>query len=205
MNRRATRIHVGTRGWQYPDDVSGFYPDDLPEDWQLELYTTYFHLLEIPPVYEPLDPGTVAFYTEATLEDALLSIPLAGPWAQRLARGASLLPLAHALAPLQDKLGVLVWPQKPPLSAASFWPDAVHIDGSHAAHTNRAADPPGSGYWLLAGPGRYSPEELKAFAQHLLDRAERGRESFVVFANTDSGKAIMDAGNLQEAINRLMG
>lgn len=30
---------IGTRGWQYPQWIGQFYPDDLPEEWQLGYYS----------------------------------------------------------------------------------------------------------------------------------------------------------------------
>jgi hypothetical protein len=205
MDRRSTRIHIGTRDWRYPDDASGFYPEDLPEDWQLETYSTQFHFLEVPPLDAFPEAERMAFLEEETLEDALLSLPLAGSWAERLARGGDLLPLARALAPVEEKLGVILWPRKPPLAADSYWPGALHLDAGADPLPRPDDDADGDTYWHLAGPGRYAPQTLEAFAGRLVARAERGWQSYVVFAETAGGKAVMDAGLLQEAVERIMG
>jgi len=204
MDRRQTRIHIGTRGWLYPDDVSGFYPEDLPPEWQLELYTTQFHALELPPhsalpVSEDIDQ-----WEAETLEDAALALPLVGDWGQRLAAGGDLAPLAKALEPLGDKLAALLWPQKPPTEADRFWPRVHHVDSATAP----LAEPPSGSqgpdqnvlYRRLEGPGRYHPETLEAVAAHLVQRAASGGECFVFFG--DPAYALLDAGILQEAVER---
>ncbi|KPV41008.1 hypothetical protein AN478_03470 [Thiohalorhabdus denitrificans] len=205
MDRRAGGIHIGTRGWVFPDDASGFYPEDLPEDWALEYYTTQFHALELPPVQALPDPETVAAWEEGTLEDAALSLPLGGDWARRLAAGGDLLPLARALEPLGEKLAALVWPQKPPTQAPAFWPNALHVDAPREVitdpHPATDGDPPGSVYRRLEGPGRYAPETLGRLADHLAARGRQGRPNFVFFTAVEGGKAILDAMTLQELVD----
>ncbi|MFP4560900.1 MAG: hypothetical protein ACLFRB_07970 [Thiohalorhabdus sp.] len=205
MDRRADGIHIGTRGWKFPQDVSGFYPEDLPEDWALEYYTTQFHALELPAMEALPDPETVALWEEGTLEDAALSLPLEGDWARRLAAGGDLLPLARALEPLGEKLAALVWPRKPPIQAPSFWPNALHVDATRevitAPHPAADGDPPGAVYRRLEGPGRYASETLDRLAAHLVDRGRRGRPNFVFFTGVEGGKAVLDAMALQDLVN----
>ncbi|MFA9459701.1 hypothetical protein [Thiohalorhabdus methylotrophus] len=204
MDRRESGIHIGTRGWVLPEDASGFYPEDLPEDWMLEYYTTQFHALEIPPLAEPPDAETVAFWDEETLEDATLSLSLTGEWGRRLAAGRDPAPLARLLEPLGDKLAVLVWPQKPPTRAAAFWPRTLHLDGTAEILTEARPGPgeraPGAVYYRLGGPGRYSPESLDRLAEYLVRRGRAGRANFVFFTAVQGGNAILDAMHLQEAV-----
>jgi uncharacterized protein YecE (DUF72 family) len=203
MDRRASAIHIGTRGWQFPDDASGFYPEDLPEDWRLEYYTTQLHALELPPLTAPPAAETVAEWEEQTLEDAALSLPLEGDWARRLASGGDLTELARSLAPLGDKLAVMLWPQKPPTGADRFWPGTFHLDTSRdpilSADPAADGDPPGPVYRRLDGPGRYPPDTLQTLANHLRNRAARGRETFVFFTETRRSAALLDAMTLNEA------
>lgn len=204
MDRRQTRIHIGTRSWHYPDDVSGFYPEDLPPDWQLELYTTQFHALELPPHAGLPDAEEVARWEEETLEDAALALPLEGEWARRLAAGGDLHPLAQALDPLAGKLAVLVWPQKPPTEAERYWPRVHHVDSATEALTELPSGAPETGagtlYRRLEGPGRYHPETLETLAAYLVQRTATGGESFVFFG--DTAYALLDASVLQEAVER---
>ena len=41
-------LRLGARGWQHPGWATDFYPDDLPEDWQLSYYANEFHALLLP-------------------------------------------------------------------------------------------------------------------------------------------------------------
>ncbi len=41
-------IRVGCYGWQWSQWVGKFYPEDLPEDWQLDFYANYFRTVLVP-------------------------------------------------------------------------------------------------------------------------------------------------------------
>lgn len=206
MDRRRFGIHIGTRGWQFPEDASGFYPEDLPPDWQLELYATQFQALELPPQEALPEAEDIALWQEGTLEDAALALPLAGEWGRSLAAGGDLRPLAEALEPLGDKLAVLLWPQTAPSEAARLWPGVHHLDAATEVLFEAAPGTPpdrnGPTYRHLDGPGRYRPETLEALAPHLVERAGKGRESFVFFGHP--AYALLDAAALQEAVDRVL-
>ncbi|UCE88770.1 MAG: hypothetical protein JSW10_10650 [Pseudomonadota bacterium] len=42
---------IGTCGWQHAAWKGGFYPDDLPADWQLTYYSNEFRVVLVPRVY----------------------------------------------------------------------------------------------------------------------------------------------------------
>ena len=44
----AQLVLVGAAGWQHPAWHGSFYPDDLPEDWQLSYYNTRFQAVYLP-------------------------------------------------------------------------------------------------------------------------------------------------------------
>lgn len=48
MTNTHTEIFVATRGWSYPSWRGDFYPDDLPEDWQLSYYGNEFNAVVVP-------------------------------------------------------------------------------------------------------------------------------------------------------------
>jgi uncharacterized protein YecE (DUF72 family) len=104
---------------------------------------------------------------------------------------------------LGDKLAVMLWPQKPPMAAARFWPETIHLDASRdpilSPDPTADGDPPDPVYRRLDGPGRYHPDTLQALATHLRDRAARGRTSFVFFTDSQRGAALLDAMALNEA------
>jgi hypothetical protein len=124
----------------------------------------------------------------------------------RLAAGGDLRPLADALAPLGDKLAVLLWPQKPPTAAERFWPHVTHLDAAADVVSEPAPGTPphssGPSYRRLDGPGRHDPATIEALAGHLVQRAGHGRESYVLFG--DPAYALLDAMALQEAVERAL-
>lgn len=50
MNETTTYadLLVGTYGWVHPEWMENFYPDDLPEDWQLDYYANEFACVIVP-------------------------------------------------------------------------------------------------------------------------------------------------------------
>ena len=41
-------VLIGASGWQQPAWRGGFYPEDLPDDWQLSYYSTQFEAVHLP-------------------------------------------------------------------------------------------------------------------------------------------------------------
>ena len=41
-------VRVGCYGWQWSQWERSFYPEDLPEDWQLDFYANYFRTVLVP-------------------------------------------------------------------------------------------------------------------------------------------------------------
>ncbi len=44
----AENIQLAVRGWQHPHWCGSFYPDDLPDDWQLTYYSNEFDAVLVP-------------------------------------------------------------------------------------------------------------------------------------------------------------
>ena len=42
------RLLIGARGWQHSDWRGDFYPDDLPDDWELGFYSNEFRVVLVP-------------------------------------------------------------------------------------------------------------------------------------------------------------
>ena len=47
----AENLKIGARGWRHPQWVGSYYPDDLPEEWQLTYYANDFRVVLIPVEY----------------------------------------------------------------------------------------------------------------------------------------------------------
>lgn len=47
MAENADNVLIGARGWRHPGWQNSFYPDDLPQDWQLTYYSNEFPMVVI--------------------------------------------------------------------------------------------------------------------------------------------------------------
>ena len=60
-------VLVGATGWLHPAWRSGFYPDDLPDDWLLSYYNTQFQAVYLPaPVWQAASEATWAQWLNET-------------------------------------------------------------------------------------------------------------------------------------------
>ncbi|MEA1990536.1 MAG: hypothetical protein U9N57_15190 [Pseudomonadota bacterium] len=41
-------LQIGTYGWQYDSWIGGFYPEDIPKDWQLDYYSNAYRVILVP-------------------------------------------------------------------------------------------------------------------------------------------------------------
>ena len=41
-------LQIGTYGWRHQNWLDSFYPDDLPEDWQLDYFSNAYRVLLVP-------------------------------------------------------------------------------------------------------------------------------------------------------------
>ena len=47
----AENMKIGARGWRHQQWLGSYYPDDLPEDWQLGYYANNFSVVMVPAEY----------------------------------------------------------------------------------------------------------------------------------------------------------
>lgn len=70
MTKSHTDIIVAARGWSHSDWCGDFYPDDLPEDWQLAYYSNEFRAVLVPAMaFSGIDPLEVERWVEDASED----------------------------------------------------------------------------------------------------------------------------------------
>ena len=99
MNKTHTEIIVAARGWSHPDWRKNFYPEDLPEDWQLSFYSNEFRAVVVPEsVWFAGGALEAERWVEDTNEDFVFYLELA----DLLADWARLTKVAQALG---DRLG----------------------------------------------------------------------------------------------------
>jgi hypothetical protein len=99
MKKTHTDIIVAARGWSHPGWFGHFYPDDLPEDWQLSFYANEFRAVVVPAsVWADADPLEVERWAEDTHQDFTFYLEVADlltDWSV----------LAETVKPLGKRLG----------------------------------------------------------------------------------------------------
>jgi len=102
MANTHTDIIVAARGWSYPSWYGNFYPDDLPEDWQLSYYSNEFDAVVLPASeWVDLDIVEIERWVEDVPEGFLFYLEvedLMTDWEQT----------AEMLKPLGEQLGGLL-------------------------------------------------------------------------------------------------
>jgi hypothetical protein len=63
-----SRVLIGAEGWQHAQWQGGFYPEDLPTDWQLAYYSNEFAVALIPAAYWPQGPVAVTSWVAESSE-----------------------------------------------------------------------------------------------------------------------------------------
>ncbi len=64
MTANTYRILIGAHGWLHTAWQGGFYPDDLPEDWQLGYYSNEFPVVLMPAAYWQHPDTEIAVWLE---------------------------------------------------------------------------------------------------------------------------------------------
>ncbi len=99
MTNTHTDIIVAARGWSYPSWHGSFYPDDLPEDWQLSFYGNEFNAVVVPASkWVSLDIVEIERWIEDVPEEFLFYLEvedLLTDWEQT----------AEIIKPLDNQLG----------------------------------------------------------------------------------------------------
>jgi len=63
-------LKIGARGWRHPRWAGAYYPDDLPEDWQLSYYANDFNVVLVPAEYWDKTSGyDLELWSEDVSED----------------------------------------------------------------------------------------------------------------------------------------
>jgi hypothetical protein len=64
------RVRLGTVDWLHPEWLGGFYPEDMPADWQLTNFNTQFSCVWLPRArWQKADLPTLRQWREDTHED----------------------------------------------------------------------------------------------------------------------------------------
>ena len=102
MTKTHTEIIVAARGWSHPNWDGNFYPEDLPEDWQLSYYSNEFRAVMVPEsVWAAAGALEVERWAEDTNKEFVFYLEvqdLLTDWVR----------LSNIVKPLGDRLGGLL-------------------------------------------------------------------------------------------------
>lgn len=62
------KILIGTCGWQFPQWQTSYYPEGLPEDWQLAYYGNEYPVVLLPAAFWLQDEATIKNWREELAE-----------------------------------------------------------------------------------------------------------------------------------------
>jgi uncharacterized protein YecE (DUF72 family) len=71
-------LMVGTFGWDYPEWVGPYYPDDLPDDWRFGYYSNDFRSVLVPAGHFRGDDASISDWAEDCDESFRLVIEIPG-------------------------------------------------------------------------------------------------------------------------------
>lgn len=95
--------YLGSIGWDKPEWVGAFYPEDMPPEWRLSYYNTHFSCVYLPyPLWHQTPVGELAHWRDDTLERFRFLLEPPPPdeaSAEDAARLAALAPKALLAAP----------------------------------------------------------------------------------------------------------
>jgi uncharacterized protein YecE (DUF72 family) len=108
----ATRIHLGTQGWSYPDWIGSFYPPGAKQEHYLPFYASVFDTVELDTTFYHAPRGSIVrSWARHTPEGFRFSAKLP----RAITHDAALFGVdeavrafVHALEPLGEKLGPLL-------------------------------------------------------------------------------------------------
>ena len=99
MGRPGGDFTVAARGWRHPAWRDDYYPEDLPEDWQLSYYSNEFRAVVVPADYWPtVDEAEIERWLEDTGEEFQFFLEVAD-----LRTGW--MDFASLLSPLAEQIG----------------------------------------------------------------------------------------------------
>lgn len=105
-NTAAGRLRFGTVGWRHQAWMRGYYPEDLPEDWQLGYYANELAAVLLPAVdWVGRSPEQLAQWVDDV--HPAFRFYLAADAGREASRQAVL------AAALGGRLGAVLWPESP--------------------------------------------------------------------------------------------
>ncbi len=93
-------VLIGACGWQHKGWSGAFYPEDLPEEWQLGYYGNEFQVVIVPANYWATEPGTF----EEWLQESDESLQMICEWPVAGASQAQINEARLGIAAVSDRV-----------------------------------------------------------------------------------------------------
>ncbi len=215
---------IGTWGWSDNGCCTGYYPDDMPRDWQLCYYSNLHRTVILPEdVWHHADDSDLEQWLEDT-DPGFVFVPAIGPAElDEISNGR--LPDWSAIETLKDRIGCLLampsaaqldtlqWlePLKTNIPLAVWLPETIEADLRDKAvkrlcqagasvlwDTRTASQPEICGDWLLAIAEAQEPAKLRSLIERLGQWMSPDKHAVLVFTGQQAPQTAEQARTLAE-------
>ena len=222
----ANDLLIGTWGWSGSGCCAGYYPDDMPEDWQLCYFSNQHRAVLLPEeTWRSADDSELEQWLEDT-DPGFVFVPAFGPDALDVVSQGQL-PDWPAIKRLKQQTGCLLampsvmqldqlqWLE--PLQASTALcvqlPEAIEADPqlrdrvaeqlcqagvSVLWDTRTASEPESCGDWLLAIAEAQEPAQLRNLIENLGQWMSPDRHAVLLFVGEQAPQAAEQARTLAE-------
>ena len=126
LNTKKLNVNLGAYGWQHAQLLNGFYPEDLPEDWQLMYYSNEFTTVLVPASYWQTNSLTdCAEWIDNVHENFQFCVECHVDMLEHVSMQA----LSEALQILQPQLSALVFLDDKQQMSVRVKKDFIHLIG----------------------------------------------------------------------------
>ena len=109
-------VLIGACGWQHKDWTGEFYPDDLPEEWQLGYYGNEYQVVMVPASYWAAKPETI----EEWLEESDESLRMICEWPAEAVSQAQIKKAQQGINAVSDRVLAILIPLDTEVSVADL-------------------------------------------------------------------------------------
>ncbi len=121
---KTLKIQLGAYGWQHAHWLNRFYPEDLPEDWQLLYYSNEFNSVLVPAAYwQGHTIDDCVEWIGSVHEDFRFFVECRGDMFAHISKQA----LSAVLQVLQPQLSALVFPDAKQVMSGQVKQDFLDI------------------------------------------------------------------------------
>ena len=144
-------LQVGTYSWQHADWRGKFYPDDLPEAWQLDYFGNVFRVVLVPQAeWESWSPSFVQAVSESIEDGFEIYLALNNDLKSGLENPQTVAKLTEIISLLdRSVVGFVVWSESPFASLTLLQRPITLISSQHFLPNWQWQN---DGVWLSGSP-----------------------------------------------------